>query len=74
MLLNCEVMFAIASGKSFMVYAISYTRLSYSNGDILSFSNDFAIEPLICLIFLSTLPFMLRPLTGHNSNFTLTLT
>ena len=71
---NCEVMFPRASGKSFMVFAISDTRISHCNSDILSFYNDFAIDPLIFLVFLSTLPFMLCPPTGHNSDSTLTLT
>ena len=71
---NCEVMLPSASGKSFMVFAISDNRVSHCNSDIHPFSNDFVIEPLMSLNFLSTLPFMLCPPTGHNSNFTLTLT
>ena len=71
---NCEVMFPSASGKSFMVFAISDTRVSHCNSGILSFSNDFVIQSLISLIFLSTLSFMLCPPTGHNLKSTLTLT
>ena len=71
---NCEVMFPSASGKSFMVFAISDTRVSHCNSGILSFSNDFVIQSLIYLIFLSTLLFMLCPPTGHNLKSTLTLT
>ena len=71
---NCEVMFPSASGKSFMVFAISDTRVSHCNSGILSFSNDFVIQSLISLIFLSTLSFMLCPPTGHNLKSTFTLT
>ena len=71
---NWEVMFPSASGKSFMVFAISDATISHCNSDIFSFPNDFVLEPLISIIFLLTLAFMLCHPTGHNSNSTITLT
>ena len=67
-------MFPSASGKSFMVFAISDATVSHCNSDIFSFPNDFVLEPLISIIFLLTLAFMLCHPAGHNSNSTITLT